>query len=135
MKISPHLQTAAEIKSAIQQLTCAENPVITVGGRMLQSLVDYLEASGATPSVVAELRPEGIWLWRAEPIGGVEALVSVDRPDYGPVRDGLPVMHYRLRIKCDGVPMSREWRTSDLAKVEYLIRQAFDEAPDVAEKE
>ncbi len=92
---------------------------------MLADLVRHLEAGGPTPRVVGlVLRGE----LRLIPVGAqptVSAMASVDWPEHGPVRDGLPVMHYRLRVKRPASPLSAELRTDSPNEAARFLLQAI----------
>ena len=91
----------------------------------LLELVNHLEARGPAPDAFAHLNGDELWLTPANRYNRARVHVAVVWRDYGPVRDGLPEMHYRLSIRRDGMSLSREERSSDLAEVERAICGAF----------
>jgi hypothetical protein len=64
-------------------------------------------------------------VWEDRVTTRVWVQVWADWPDYGPVRDGLPVMHYRLQIRRPGSNLSRDERMATPAESERVIWQAF----------
>jgi hypothetical protein len=53
------------------------------------------------------------------------ARVGVDWRDYGPIQDGLPVAHYRVRVERPDRTLSEESRTLDADEACRLIVQAL----------
>lgn len=56
-----------------------------------------------------------------------KARVSVwlDWRDYGPLRDGLPEMYYRIQIENPGKTRTEDARAKDVAEAEHVICEAF----------
>jgi hypothetical protein len=59
----------------------------------------------------------------AENVSRVE--IEADWPDHGRVHDGIPVMHYRIRVKRPHARRSNEIRLQDPEKVREFIYEAF----------
>jgi hypothetical protein len=51
--------------------------------------------------------------------------IQPDWHDYGPIRNGTPEIHYRVRITRPGVILSEESRVKNLEEVRLLICKAF----------
>jgi hypothetical protein len=49
----------------------------------------------------------------------------VDWLDYGPVHEGQPVMHFRVKRKPSGSGLIEELRTKSPKEVEHFVNQAF----------
>jgi hypothetical protein len=56
---------------------------------------------------------------------GVRVSVWVDWRDYGPLRDGLPEMHYRLQVERPGKTITDDARAKDPIEAERIICEAF----------
>lgn len=124
-----------DVKPSIRCLAEDTNPPIARRGRMLLELVDYLESHGPAPSAFGHLSGQELWLTPANRYNKARVHIGVDGRDYGPLRDGLPEMHYRLVIsRRAGLPPHREERVSELSEVERLIWEAFGWAPRVEVK-
>lgn len=71
--------------------------------RVARMMLDFLAAlrrEPIGPRLFASRILNELWLQYSAP-GGASVLVAVtvDRPDYGPLDDGLPQFHYRLSYK------------------------------------
>jgi hypothetical protein len=113
------------IKPRLRQLAEDANPLVARKGRMLLDLVDHMEARGPVPCVFANLFGEELRLTRLNDV--VEVHVSVVWRDYGPVRDGYPVMYYLLSYRRPGSPLSRQGRARELSQAELLLLEAFEQ--------
>jgi hypothetical protein len=114
-----------DIKPAVLRLAADADPAVARKGRMLLELVNHLEARGPAPDAFAHLNGDELWLTPANRYNRARVHVTVVWRDYGPVRDGLPEMYYRLSIRRDGMSLSREERSSDLDEIERTICGAF----------
>jgi hypothetical protein len=89
-----------------------EDPITAARGAMLLALIEHLESLG--PQAIVDcywMQPELVIVG-----GGLPAVdVSVDWNDYGPVIDGLPVMHYRVAVSKAGSALSDEARAATAA--------------------
>jgi hypothetical protein len=56
----------------------------------------------------------------------VSVELMADWRDHGPVRNGLPVMHYRVRVKRPATKLSEETRTDSPDEVRRIIYRAFE---------
>ena len=114
-----------DIKPAVRQLADNRDHIVGHKGQMLLDLVNHLEADGAAPSAFAQLFGHEIWLSPANQYNRAMVKVAVDCPDYGPLDNRLPVMHYRLQISRRVGGPSRDARTREVAEVKNLICDAF----------
>jgi len=114
-----------DIRPIVLRLASDANPVAARKGRMLLELVNHLESRGPAPDAFAHLNGDELWLTPANRHNRVRVHVAVVWRDYGPVRDGLPEMYYRLSVRRGGVSLSREERSSDLVEIERTICGAF----------
>jgi hypothetical protein len=51
--------------------------------------------------------------------------ITVDWPDYGPLENGIPIMHYRFRIDRAEGTISKDARARDLASAKMIICDAL----------
>ncbi|MDB5344403.1 MAG: hypothetical protein JWP89_2780 [Schlesneria sp.] len=51
--------------------------------------------------------------------------VTIDWPDFGPLENGMPIMHYRFRIERAESTMSEDARASDLVSAKQIICTAL----------
>jgi hypothetical protein len=85
--------------------------------QVLRSECRYPEVWGAIVGDVLHLQPDERQT--------VCARVWADAPDYGPVRDGLPALYYRVQVTREGTPLSTDLRTERPEEVARLLEQAF----------
>ena len=111
-----------DIKAPLGHLSASVDRLQALRGRFLLDLVDYLEKCPG-PRVRAHIRFGELSLF----LGILTVRVAVDWYDYGPLREGLPVAHYRVWAKCPAAVLTREWRTSDVEQAGRHILQALNE--------
>ena len=99
--------------------------------RMLVDLVERLLGQGPSEQAYGELCGGELWLQPCRPAGTTSVKVWPDWRDCGPVRDGLPVMYYRLEVRRPGSGLSDDDRIPTAAAAAQAIRRAFgwDEPP------
>ena len=114
-----------DIKPVLRRLAESTDPIAACRGRMLLDLVGLLEARGPAPSAFSSLVRDELWFTPANRHNRARVGVRVDWRDRGPIRDGLPAMHYRLSIRQGGARLSRDERTTEPSRVDDLIRAAF----------
>ena len=56
---------------------------------------------------------------------GVKVTIRADWRDYGPVRDGIPEMHYRFRVKRPGKIATEDARAKDELEAKLIVCRAF----------
>jgi hypothetical protein len=64
-------------------------------------------------------------LMPANPANRVSVRVWTDWRDYGPVRDGLPVLHYRMQIQRRSSQRTVDARADSPEEAKRIIYQAF----------
>ena len=114
-----------DIKPAVRQLADAVEPCAARKGQMLLDLVCHLEARGSDRTAFGYVSGDELWLSSTDQPTGARVHVRADWQDFGPVRDGLPEMHYRLSIRRPGSSLSRDERACEPSDVERLIWEAF----------
>jgi len=106
--------------------------------RLAQLLLDFVEAlrrEKAGPRLFASIHlNRELWLRYRAPNGtGCRITVTMDRPDYGPLEDGLPQFHYRMSYRIitptDNLnhPLTEERARRVQSAVEF-VWQAISEA-------
>src|SRR5688500_8298122 len=84
---------------------------------------EWNAANPMAPSTAGRFAREMLQRFPPEP--GMRVRVRVDWQDYGPLRDGLPEMHYRFQIERPGKTISEDARAKDVAEAERIVREAF----------
>jgi hypothetical protein len=123
--INPLDQPDRDIKTPLHHLASSPDPGRALRGRLLLELAQYLEENSG-PRLLAHTFLEQLHFSAFGRGAGIME-VGVDWPDYGPFENGLPVAHYRIRVKREGVPISDELRTADVEQVRQFILQTFTE--------
>jgi hypothetical protein len=98
------------------------DPVRAACGRMMLELMDYLQSRGPTPQASAIFFRNVLSIGLRTPTRGVR--VWVDWQDYGAVRDGLPVMHYRVDVDRPDSKLSENHRANTMVEAACLILTA-----------
>jgi hypothetical protein len=62
--------------------------------------------------------------------GGSSIQIEIDWNDYGPIENGLPLIHYRIRAKREGEQISREFRGRDSGEAATWLVEAISGAND-----
>src|SRR5262249_16153737 len=104
-----------DIKPVVRHLADDADPLVALKGRMLLGLVYHLENGGPAPCVFGYLSGDELWLTPANRHNRARVHIRADWRDYGPARDGIPEMHYRLSIRRPGSPLRRDERASELS--------------------
>jgi hypothetical protein len=117
---------ARDIEKPLRQLAATDDPLKAVKGQKLLNLVSYLQARGPAPEAYGSVRGQELWLspWRRA--NRVSIQIGLDWNDYGPLQDGLPLMHYRVKIRRRGEVLTTEERADLPEVVERIILEAFD---------
>lgn len=92
---------------------------------MMRELVDYLQAQGLTPQVGGHLIRNELLLISNHPSKKASVRIWTDWPDYGPVHNGLPVLHYRLQVQQTGSHLSMDERATTTVEAGRVILLAF----------
>jgi hypothetical protein len=106
-----------------------------VGGMMLD-LLDAVRRDSIGPRLFAFAHTNReLWLQYYSASNGASAMIriTIDRPDYGPLEDGLPRFHYRLdyRIKSSNGAIARpliEQRAHSVETACAFVREAISDA-------
>jgi len=112
-----------DIKNPLRKLAASPKPVPAHKGRLLLELALHLENCPG-PRVVGHLMLEDLWL-QAGGRGNASVRVSVDWQDYGPLDNGLPLMHYRVWLKRPNEVLSQETRTGDVDEAARAVVKAL----------
>jgi len=132
MEIVDLLGRSNEFEATFRELALSDAPYHAAIGNMMVDLLDSLRRDPFDGTVHASHHPDlgspELWLQYSVPNGSsVMITVSVDRPDYGPLTNGLPRFHYRLAYRLgdstDHLPT--EHRTPVLQEAHDFIRHAI----------
>ena len=126
---SPGDRRGRGVNTQLALMAESADPVEAHRGRLLLTLFQCLESEGPLPRLVGLLLRGQLRLSGTEPSGWASVQVEVDWPDYGPAQSGVPVMHYRVRIKRSDSPLSVESRTQDAKEAGRIIGQVFGSPP------
>ncbi len=98
-------------------------------GEMMLALIDTLRGDPLGVTIHASHHPDiELWLQYSVPDGAhVMISATVDRPDFGPLTDGLPNFHYRLSYRIGDATdrLPTEHRASTLPDAHEFIRDAI----------
>lgn len=101
--VNPLFRDDRDIKGSLRRMTAGSDALQALRGRLLLELVRGLEEA-AGPRVVAILILRELVLSVGSRVASPVVRVGVDWRDYGPLRDGLPIAHYRVRIHAQSNP-------------------------------
>lgn len=124
--INPFDRVGRDIKAPLRSLTADPNPLTALRGRLLLEVVRRLEGCPG-PRVWAHAFMGALSLCAGSRETDPVVQVDVDWQDYGPIRDGLPVAHFRVHVKRPGVVLSEETRTADADEAVNCIVQGLTE--------
>ena len=114
-----------DIKVPLRLMAESDDPLTAAKGERLLELVRRLEAQGPAPCVTGLVSRGQLWLNAHRPHPRVSVRVWVDWPDYGPVQDGLPLVHYRIQADRPGSPLTTDARARSPEEVEPVLWKAF----------
>jgi hypothetical protein len=114
-----------DIELPLVKMAASTDPLEARKGSRLLELVQYLQAQGDAPAAGGCFRLGRLWLVSSDPANKVSITVWLDWQDYGPLREALPEMHYRLQIQRPDTKLSTDARVANPAEVEQIIWQAF----------
>jgi hypothetical protein len=114
-----------DVKPEFRKRANDSKPIVARSGRMILDLLDYLEADRSEATAFGLPINGELWLYPAKLGESVCVAITVDSPDYGPAVEGLPVMHYRLRVRWRPQILTRDERTKECSQVKAWIHEAF----------
>lgn len=114
-----------DIEGPLQRLAAEFDTLSAIRWQKLLELVRALRADGPNPTAWGLILGEELQLSPPNPANRASARIWVDWRDYGPVENGLPVMHYRIQVQRPGSRLSAEVRTADPDEVRQVIWEAF----------
>jgi hypothetical protein len=114
-----------DVEARLIRLASGDDCLAARKAQMLLELVRRLQAQEAGPRTSGCYFPGELLLTSADPADRVSVRILVDWQDYGPQRDGLPVMHYRLQFRRAGAKLSTDARAQSLEDVERIVWEAF----------
>ena len=132
MEIVDLLEQSNEFEATFRELAASDVPYDAAIGNMMVDLLDSLRRDPFDGTVHASHHPDlgspELWLQYSVPNGSsVMITASVDRPDHGPLTNGLPKFHYRLayRLGDSSDDLPTEHRTPILQEAHGYIRNAI----------
>lgn len=114
-----------DVKPALRLLGNTGDRITARKMQMLVDLVGFLEEDGPARLAFAHIYQHEIWLTPANQYNRAMVKITVDWPDYGPLRDGMPAMHYRLQITRRAGAAIRDGRSPDIKEIRRLIFERF----------
>jgi hypothetical protein len=116
---------SCDAEDLLQRVASGPDLLSAARSQMLLALVRLLRADGPHPKVWGYLLGRQLHLWLHNPANSVSVEVWPDWRDYGPARNGLPVMHYRIQVKRRGATLTQDARAGSAAEADRVIREAF----------
>jgi hypothetical protein len=123
--INPRDRENHDIKPPLRAIAGSGDHVKGAKAQRLLTLVDFLEAQGPTPQAGGNIFLEELWLHPFPGVASFTVAVRVDWKDYGPVEDGLPVMHYRVLVRRAGAVLTDEVRLQTPQEAGKVILRVF----------
>src|SRR6185369_16451191 len=99
-----------EIQDEIKKLIQNEVRVQTRRWEVLLELMHYLRAQGPNPRTSGMIFGQELWLTPFSAANKVLVKIWADWQDFGPLVDGIPVMHYRIQSERRGHGFSTDAR-------------------------
>lgn len=114
-----------DIEVPLQRLAVDSDTISAAQWQKLLELVRALRADGPNPTAYGLILGRELHLWPPTPAIRASVRIWVDWQDYGPVENGLPVMHYRIQVKRPGSQLSADIRTTVPDEVRRIIWEVF----------
>src|SRR5262245_10775989 len=113
------------IQAAVLAMVGSEDRLQAAKGQRFLELVKHLQSQGPAPTACGLIVLDELWLTPANRANRASVRVWVDWLDNGPLRDGLPAMHYRLQAERPGASLSRDTRAKTPEEASQAIFEAF----------
>jgi hypothetical protein len=114
-----------DIEVPLRRLASSPERLVAARWQKLLELIQVLRADGPYPEAWGHILGHELYLSPGNPANRVTVRVRADWQDFAPLRDGMPEMHYRLKIQQRGAKLSRDARAKTPEEVEQIIREAF----------
>lgn len=114
-----------DLEAPLSAMATDPDRLTAARGRMLLELVRYLLTRGPNPQVGALVFEGEIELIPLRQTNARSIRIWVDYRDYGPVRNGLPDLYYRLQVERSTTRISSDHRVAAPAEVEQVLLQAI----------
>ena len=124
--VNPLDRDGQDIKAPLRRMKVSANPSQALRGRRLLELVGRLEECPG-PRAVGNIILDELHIAAGSRETSPVVRISVDWPDYGALRDGLPVSHYRIRVERPNAVLSEESRTPDADEAGRMIVRVLTE--------
>jgi hypothetical protein len=116
-----------DVKSSLLALTDSGDKVQAHKAERILELVRYLEEWPPSHRALAILHlTDQLWITFGRRPKVASARIRIDWKDYGPVEDGIPIMHYRIEVKTPGDKVWSEIRTRELEEIRQFLARAVD---------
>jgi hypothetical protein len=114
------------IDAQLSQLASSDNLARALRGQHLLAFVRYFQTDADGFDVYGAVFGDELWLMPKSPTADRRRIVvHADWYDYGPIQEGRPVMHYRLRVRGSEGYLDEELRTRDFSEIEQFVKRAF----------
>jgi hypothetical protein len=121
-------------EATLRERTVSDSAYHARVAQLLLDLLESLRREPIGPRVHASYHLDrDLWLqYRAPNNARCMITITIDRPDYGPLVDGLPVFHYRMCCQMtdsseNGNPQKDEDRTRCIDSAVEFVRNAIRE--------
>jgi hypothetical protein len=114
-----------DIEAELSRRASDEDRICAFQARLLLELVRHLQAQGSAPRAFGRLFLDDLWLSPVRSVDPIIIKVWADWRDYGPSRDGVPVMHYRMQFRRGKAGLSTDVRAERPEDVEQIVWEAF----------
>lgn len=114
-----------DVEAQLLRRISGENTIDDGRARLLLELVRHLRRQGSAPRAFGHVVGDELWLSLANSANRVLVKVWLDWRDYGALRDGVPVMHYRLQYRRGKAGLSTDARAESPEDAERAVWEAF----------
>jgi hypothetical protein len=114
-----------DIEVPLQRLASSPDRRAAARWQLLLNLVRVLRSECRYPEVSGFIIGHEMCLSPASQTSEVWVRIWADSRDYGLVRDGLPILYYRVQVKRLEAPLSADARIERAEEVGRLLEQAF----------
>lgn len=125
LDVSDGVPQTRDLELDLRKLASAPERFVAVRWQMVLDLVQLLRADGPFPEAYGFILGDVVLLSPANRANRVSIQLSVDCRDFTPFVDGLPEMHYRLKISRLGAKLTTDARSQDPGEAKRIILDAF----------
>src|SRR5437868_6090676 len=114
-----------DIEAPLMKMAASDNRNEAFYGQKLLEFVRYLQAQGPEPCAFGHILVHELTLRPRNNPNRLSVTIKMDWYDYAPLKDGLPVTHFRLQTVKKNAHLSDEARAFTMEEAERFIYQAF----------